>query len=119
MQPVDGNGFGGPCNMLNVLKSFVNECGYNGAYEMFNFLYGGDLVRPEKEYVAEGELLDYNQKDFFVMPPAVSSMSTSGLIYVPKACKDGSTQCRLHIAFHGCMANELVSEAICEKGTNF
>ena len=75
---------------------------------MLNFLYGGNLTRPESTYVADGELLDFSQNEFFTLHPVFSSMSTSGLIYIPKACKDGSIQCRLHIAFHGCMANELV-----------
>jgi len=106
-QPVDGNGYGGPCGSLNILNGFINECAYNGAYEMFAHMYGQNITRPPRGFVADGELLEFNQRDFFTLDPILfSSMSGTGLIYVPKACKDGAKQCRLHVAFHGCMANE-------------
>ncbi|OXA64238.1 uncharacterized protein LOC110862464 [Folsomia candida] len=105
-QPVDGNGFGGPCGQLNILHGFVNECAYNGAYEMFKHLYGDNITRPEPGFVADGELLEFNQGEFFAIDPIVASMSYTGLIYVPKACKNWGKKCRLHVAFHGCMANE-------------
>lgn len=30
-------------------------------------------------------------------------MGSVGFIYIPNACKNGNLQCRLHIAFHGCL----------------
>jgi len=105
-QPVDGNGHGGPCGSLNLANNFVNECGYNGAYEMFRWFYGNNLTRPERGFVADGHLLSFDQAEFFIVDPVVASMSRTGMIYVPKACNDKLQRCRLHIAFHGCMANE-------------
>lgn len=31
-----------------------------------------------------------------------SSMAEKGYIYIPEACKNGTEECRLHIALHGC-----------------
>jgi len=43
MQPTDN--YGGACDQLNS-DSYINNCGYNGAFEMSNYLYGGGLKRP-------------------------------------------------------------------------
>ncbi|XP_021958776.1 uncharacterized protein LOC110854616 [Folsomia candida] len=103
-QPVN-NGLGGPCALTNPLTKFVNECGYNGAYEMFKWLYGDSIVAPAPGYRADGELVTFDQSEFFpLLQP--NSMASKGFMYVPKRCKDGSKVCRFHIAFHGCMANE-------------
>lgn len=37
----------------------------------------------------------------------MSSLSESGFIYVPEQCK--TTQCRLHVAFHGCMQGRVTT----------
>jgi len=107
---VKGNGHGGPCEKLNLNYNFINECGYNGAYEMFKWFYGNDIVEPDGGYKADGELLKYDQNEFFIVDPLVGSMARSGLIYVPKNCKDKTKTCRFHIAFHGCMANEYANQ---------
>ena len=38
-----------------------------------------------------------------------SSLSDYGFIYIPPQCADGTTQCRLHIAFHGCAQGDVQS----------
>ena len=47
--------------------------------------------------------MEYDQAEFFGYLPSVASMDTTGYVYVPEACKDGSKSCRLHLAFHGCL----------------
>jgi len=107
-QPVNGNGYGGPCGGLNIGRGFINECGYNGAYHMMRHFYGDDIVEPAGNFTADGELLTFDQEEFFVFDPLAASMARSGLVYVPKGCKDKTKRCRVHIAFHGCMANEFI-----------
>ena len=100
---MDGNGYGGACGTVNIAQQYINECAYNGAFEHFKWLYGDEIVRPARGVVASGQILKYDQNEF--LGPK-SSMNSNGLIYVPQACKDKTTKCRFHVAFHGCMSNE-------------
>ncbi|OXA54777.1 uncharacterized protein LOC110850332 [Folsomia candida] len=104
-QPVDGNGYGGPCESVNPDQHYINECGYNGAYEMFSWLYGAEnITRPPKGYVADGNIIYFNQTEF-LPTTGKTSMSSTGLLYVPKGCADKTKMCRFHVAFHGCSSN--------------
>lgn len=73
---------------------------------MFQWLYGAGIVRPEKGFVANGKLSNFNQNEFFPLDSLTSSMSRTGMIYVPKGCQNKTQVCKLHIAFHGCMASQ-------------
>lgn len=84
----------------------MNNCGYRGAFNMLNYLYNG-LTSPPDNAGNLANLLNFDQAEFFALDPLVSSMSRSGFIYVPTACRSG-TRCRLHISFHGCMQSRLV-----------
>lgn len=109
-QPVDGNGYGGPCESVNPDQHYINECGYNGAYEMFSWLYGAEnITRPPKGYVADGNIIYFNQTEF-LPTTGKTSMSSTGLLYVPKGCADKTKMCRFHVAFHGCSSNMLVKK---------
>lgn len=79
----------------------MNNCGFRGAFNMLNYLYGG-LTSPADTAGIIGNLLNFDQAEFFALDPSVSSMSRSGFVYVPTACRGGA-RCRLHISFHGCM----------------
>lgn len=68
---------------------------------MLNYLYGG-LTQPADTAGNLGNLLNFDQSEFFALAPIVSSMATTGFVYVPTACQVGAW-CRLHISFHGCM----------------
>lgn len=41
LQPTEN--FGGACTVLSK-TNYLNNCGYNGAFEILNFLYGGHLT---------------------------------------------------------------------------
>lgn len=41
LQPTEN--FGGSCTVLSD-TNYLNNCGYNGAFEILNFIYGGHLV---------------------------------------------------------------------------
>lgn len=73
---------------------------------MLNFLYGG-LTSPADNAGNLGNLLNFDQAEFFALDPSVSSMSRSGFVYVPTACSSGA-RCRLHISFHGCMQSRYI-----------
>jgi poly(3-hydroxybutyrate) depolymerase len=99
------NNYGSACGSSAVNTAWISNCNYQGAFEMLNYLYGGGLRRPDGNTVANGDLIVYDQSEFFNFAPSLSSMNTRGYVYVPTGCKDRSTSCKLHIAFHGCAQN--------------
>jgi hypothetical protein len=72
---------------------------------MFDYLYGGGLNRPDANTVPAGDLILFDQSEFFNFAPALSSMDSKGYVYIPTGCRSGNEACALHIAFHGCTQN--------------
>jgi len=105
-QPTDNKG--GNCGALAIANYFVIDCDYNGAYEMLAHLYGADTIEKPEVSVGSvpllGDFFEFDQRPFFFWPPGTYSLDTIGFAYVPSGCRDGTKQCRLHIAFHGCAA---------------
>jgi len=92
--------YGGPCNRQD--PEYINNCGYNAAYEMLNHIYGG-LTRPQPGTPTPGDFYEFDQRDFFTTTtPGYWSMADSGFVYVPSGCTSGARQCKLHIVLHGC-----------------
>ena len=58
-------------------------------------LYGSNLASGT---ALAANLLTFDQSPYVTKG---SSLGSIGYIYVPTACKDGKTQCKLHISFHG------------------
>jgi len=77
---------------------YIGYCSYDGAHELLNFLYGGNLKENAKTLT--GRLVKFDQSKY-TNDPAAISLDTEGFMYVPKACDEGK-RCRLHIALHGC-----------------
>ncbi|ODM87881.1 hypothetical protein Ocin01_18801 [Orchesella cincta] len=102
MMPTDN--YGGECGTISPKTGFLNNCGYNGAFEALNYIHGGELIRPTSSTKAVGDLRLFDQSEFFNNKPKLASMDESGFVYIPTACKNG-TQCALHVAFHGCTQN--------------
>ena len=93
---------GGPCNTLNKDTNYINNCSYDGAFEMANFLYNGQLIRPQGNEGNLNNLLEFDQSEFIESgTPGMISMDSIGFVYVPTRCAAGAL-CKLHIAFHGC-----------------
>lgn len=69
---------------------------------MLNHLYRDVLIQPADNAAIPANLVTFDQSEFFAFNPSLSSMATTGFVYVPTACQQGA-QCRLHIAFHGCL----------------
>ncbi|CAH2276333.1 polyhydroxybutyrate depolymerase [Pelobates cultripes] len=92
--------YGGTCGSTN--SEYINNCGYNGAYEALNQIYGG-LRKPSSSAGLTGQLILYDQSEYFKLASAGTyGMDTAGYVYIPSSCQSG-TRCRLHIAFHGCL----------------
>ncbi|ODM95164.1 Poly(3-hydroxyalkanoate) depolymerase C [Orchesella cincta] len=84
-----------------VCESTIETCGYHGAFEMLNYIHGGNLTRPDSSTKATGDFELFYQSEFFDNNAILASMDTAGFVYIPTACKNGAL-CALHAAFHGC-----------------
>jgi len=98
--------YGSNCGDSAANTAWISNCNYQGSYEMYNWLYGGGLTRPDNNTQANGDFILFDQSEFFTFSPALSSMDTSGYVYIPTGCRDRQTPCALHIAFHGCAQNK-------------
>ncbi|CAL8116690.1 unnamed protein product [Orchesella dallaii] len=96
------NFYGGECGSVSAATHFINNCNYHGSHIAMNYLLGGSLASPASS--AEGQFLEYDQTEFGANN--VSSMGSTGYVYVPKGCQDRKNQCKLHIAFHGCLQSK-------------
>jgi poly(3-hydroxybutyrate) depolymerase len=76
---------------------YINACDYDAAEELLHHLYGE--LEPKGDCLAQN-LAEADLSGFF---PSGSNISGKGLIYTPLACNERYADCRLHIAFHGCV----------------
>lgn len=76
---------------------FINACDYDAAGILLHHLYG----ELEPRGHADGARL--RRVDLSVYFPAGSDVAEEGLMYVPSSCDERLDDCRLHIAFHGCV----------------
>lgn len=83
---------------------WLNNCQYDGAKNILENFYGN--LRPVSNEAHEVQSFD--QKEF---NSQMALMLDSGNIYVPKACNEDGSNCRLHIAIHGCRQNPDLSDA--------
>ena len=91
-------GYGNACGYLGT--PYINDCHYDGAGEMLQFLYG--TLNPPGD-PSSGELLAFDQSEFLPADPI--GMAPVGHVFVPADCRTASG-CRLHVAFHGCEQTE-------------
>ncbi len=95
-------------------KPYVVNCAYDQAGALLKQMYGD--LQPRTE-AATGDFIDFDQRPFAANDMSGSGLAETGVVYVPKACREKSG-CRVHIAFHGCAQNrETVGNAfITESG---
>lgn len=74
---------------------YIANCGYDGAEEVLKWMYGN--LNPRAS-TAQGSFVTFDQTGKY----GAAGMASSGSLYVPKACQDGKTACKLHVALHGC-----------------
>ena len=82
---------------------YINKCGFAAAREILLHMYPGSH-QSIFSYQA-GNLYEFDQSEFYI--EGLSSMDTTGYIYVPIICQSQRTPCRLHIAFHGCLQGKM------------
>jgi poly(3-hydroxybutyrate) depolymerase len=85
------------CN--NSASPYISNCGYDGAKAMLSFFYGTLTARNDAP--AAGNYIEFDQTPYIASNPG---MAATGWIYVPASCAAG-TQCKLHVALHGCQQN--------------
>lgn len=108
--------YGGACAQAAGGSHYISNCNYSAAFHLLNHIYGGNLKMPTPESHTTGQLLRFSQSEFFPSS-AHESMDTIGYVYVPAGCANKTTQCRLHVAFHGCLqGQESIGDAYVAHG---
>lgn len=109
--------FGNTCETLG--SPYINNCGYDAAGEMLQWLFSGGLTPPtsaDRARAGAGTLYTFSSAAF-VEPlwTPLSGIAEEAYIYAPDAClrSAGGAACRLHVAFHGC------EQAAADIGTDF
>lgn len=105
---------GSHCNPCDVEGgAFINRCElpnqapYDAAGSALQMFYG----RLTRTATPTGRFIAFSQLPFLklldgrtaVQAGDEIAMGPEGYLYLPPACEDGRSTCRLHIAFHGCM----------------
>jgi poly(3-hydroxybutyrate) depolymerase len=89
--------YGNDCLTLGL--PYINNCGYDAAGELLNWIYGPLSPRS----APAGRLIAFDQSEFISLP-RWHGMADTGYLYVPPACDTNAGQgCRLHVVFHGCL----------------
>jgi poly(3-hydroxybutyrate) depolymerase len=78
---------------------YISNCGYDGAGTLLKQFYGS--LNARNNAPAAGNYLQFDQTPYTGGNPG---MASTGWIYVPADCASG-TQCKLHVALHGCLQN--------------
>jgi hypothetical protein len=94
--------FGNPCGYFG--EPYMNNCNYDTAGEVLKWIYG-PLKAPMKANMSN--LVTIDQSTFVPFPwtTAEISMAKLGYAYIPNACHNSNTECKLHVALHGCLQN--------------
>jgi len=83
----------------STASPYVSNCSYDGAKAMLTQFYGALSARNNTP--AAANYLEFDQTAYSSGNPG---MAATGWIYVPASCAAG-TQCKLHVALHGCVQN--------------
>jgi predicted esterase len=97
---------------------WINKCDYEAPEKIFNIMYGS-MNRPAanaRPQALAGELVVFDQKEFHSQE---AKMLDYGHVFIPKECKAPGSQCRLHIAFHGCMQSPNIIQDQFVAGANY
>lgn len=79
---------------------FINDCHYRQASRLLTQIYGD--LNQAVDYKEEN-LIRFDQKEF--VPKYrfnISSMNQDAYVYIPTSCQQDATNCRVHVALHGC-----------------
>lgn len=87
---------GGECLVQG--GDYINACGFDAAGELLKQLYGN--LAPRSAAAADGELIEMDVTPYFA---SGSGVANTGYAFVPQSCSASMAECRLHVAFHGCV----------------
>lgn len=62
-------------------------------------LYKGTQAPAANAQADASRLLTFSQTPYF--EGSKTSLDSTGFVYVPSQCQDGTTLCRLHMSYHG------------------
>lgn len=93
---ITGNSANTACGLSQ--PPFINNCGISQARDILDWIYG-KLDAPASS--PTGQLLTFDQNEFD--PTHRATLWPTGFVYVPAACKESGSACRVHVAFHGCL----------------
>lgn len=79
----------------SAASPYISNCSYDGAKAVLQKFYG--TLNPRNNAPAAGNYIEFNQTQFTTNP----GMASTGWAYVPANCASGS-QCKVHVALHGC-----------------
>jgi hypothetical protein len=89
--------YGNECS-TSSRAPYISSCHIDGAGQILNHLLGKLL--PKKNY-KDSNFYAFDQLKNVRDDLEKLSMNKTGYAYIPEACK-GKTNCRIHVAFHGC-----------------
>ncbi len=78
---------------------FINQCQVDTAGDLLKWLYP-DMAAVVPGAVDHGAFYQFSQRVY--AGSGFTGLDNTGWLYVPKACKEAGSGCRLHVAFHGC-----------------
>lgn len=79
---------------------FINNCDYRQANKLLEQIYG-ELEAPVA--YKDENLIRFNQKEFVPQYRFnISSMNQDAYVYLPTNCQQDASDCRVHVALHGC-----------------
>ena len=82
-------------------RPYIVDCDYDQAGSILSYIYGE--LNP-RATAPEGSLTAFDQRPF-LKDLEDHGLADEGYVYVPNACRNGGSPCRVHIAFHGCAQN--------------
>ncbi|MDT8991451.1 PHB depolymerase family esterase [Curvibacter sp. APW13] len=80
----------------SAASPFISNCSYDGAKAVLEHFYG--TLNARNNAPAAANYIEFDQTPYTSANPG---MASTGWAYVPASCASG-TQCKLHVAFHGC-----------------
>ncbi len=99
-----GHGFPSPqarqgCDATRT--PFLNDCGLDAAGELLKWLNPDWRAPSAPGQARAGSLKRFSQAGYR-RERIFDGLDDTGWVYVPAACEQSGTACRLHVAFHGC-----------------
>lgn len=80
----------------SAASPFISNCSYDGAKAVLENFYG--TLNARNNAPASSNYVEFDQTPYTNSNPG---MASTGWAYVPASCASG-TQCKLHVALHGC-----------------